>query len=128
MLGPMVIFVQHTHRICSDLGLLIVARFAKGKSDRAVQRQQHREPDIVAMEFWRRRNEFCAEPEPHVFGCRDRHGQPDSDERGWFRDSGHLRVTVGATEVSVEYVRAVVPADETATRRNGSIVTSYVMR
>jgi len=45
-----------------------------------------------------------------------------------FPSSGHLRVTVGATEVRVEYVRSVAAADETPTRKNGSIVTSYVLR
>jgi len=45
-----------------------------------------------------------------------------------FPSSGHLRVTVGATEVRVEYVRSVAAADETPTRKNGSIVTSYVVR
>jgi PKD repeat protein len=45
-----------------------------------------------------------------------------------FPSSGHLRVTVSATEVRVEYVRSVAPADETPVRKNGSIVTSYVVR
>jgi PKD repeat protein len=45
-----------------------------------------------------------------------------------FPSSGHLRVTVGAAEVRVEYVRSVAPADETPTRRNGTIVASYVVR
>jgi hypothetical protein len=45
-----------------------------------------------------------------------------------FPSSGHLRVTVGAAEVRVEYVSSVAPADVTATRKNGAIVTSYVIR
>jgi hypothetical protein len=45
-----------------------------------------------------------------------------------FPSSGHLRVTVSPSEVRVEYVRSVAPADETATRRNGTIVHSYVVR
>jgi hypothetical protein len=45
-----------------------------------------------------------------------------------FPSSGHLRVSVSATDVRVDYVRSVAPADETATRKNGSIVTSYVVR
>ena len=45
-----------------------------------------------------------------------------------FPSSGHLRVTVSATEVKVEYVRSVASADETATRKNGTIVTSYTIR
>jgi len=35
---------------------------------------------------------------------------------------------VNSTEVRVEYVRSVAPADETPTRKNGSIATSYVVR
>jgi hypothetical protein len=45
-----------------------------------------------------------------------------------FPSSGHLRVTVSGTEVKVEYVRSVAPADETATRKNGTVVTNYVTR
>lgn len=45
-----------------------------------------------------------------------------------FPSSGHLRVTVSAAEVRVEYVRSVAPGDETSTRKNGSIVTTYVVR
>jgi len=45
-----------------------------------------------------------------------------------FPSSGHLRVIVGATEARVEYVRSVRAADETATRKNGTVVTSYVVR
>jgi hypothetical protein len=45
-----------------------------------------------------------------------------------FASSGHLRITVSALEGKVEYVRSVAPGDETATRKNGTIVTSYVVR
>jgi len=45
-----------------------------------------------------------------------------------FPSSGHLRVTVSAVEVRVEYVRSVAAADETATRKNAAVVTSYVLR
>jgi hypothetical protein len=45
-----------------------------------------------------------------------------------FPSSGHLRVTVGPAEVRVEYVGSVAPADVTATRKNGAVVTSYVVR
>jgi PKD repeat protein len=45
-----------------------------------------------------------------------------------FPSSGHLRVTVSPSEVRVEYVRSVPAADETATRRNGTVVHSYVVR
>ncbi|MFN7916380.1 MAG: metallophosphoesterase [Vicinamibacterales bacterium] len=45
-----------------------------------------------------------------------------------FASSGHLRVTVSPTDAKVEYVRAVAPADETATRRNAAVLHSYVMR
>jgi len=45
-----------------------------------------------------------------------------------FPSSGHLRITVSPTEVRVEYVRSVAPADVTDTRRNGTIVTGYTLR
>ena len=45
-----------------------------------------------------------------------------------FASSGHLRVTVSATEVRVEYVRSVAATDETSTRRNGVVLHSYVVR
>lgn len=45
-----------------------------------------------------------------------------------FPSSGHLRVTVSSSEVRVEYVRAVAPADETATRRNRAIIDTYTVR
>jgi hypothetical protein len=56
------------------------------------------------------------------------YGYQGTDGVNIFPSSGHLRITVGPTEVKVEYVRSVPAADETATRRNGSIVTSYVVR
>jgi hypothetical protein len=39
--------------------------------------------------------------------------------------SGHLRVTVSSSNVTVEYVRAWLPADETAQHKNGEIAYSY---
>jgi PKD repeat protein len=45
-----------------------------------------------------------------------------------FPSSGHLRVTVSPTEVRVDYVRSVAAADETAGRKNGTVVTSYTVR
>jgi hypothetical protein len=45
-----------------------------------------------------------------------------------FPSPGHVRVTVSPTEVRVEYVRSVVSADETATRKNRAVVHSYVVR
>ncbi len=44
-----------------------------------------------------------------------------------FPSSGHLRVTVSPAGVQVEYVRSVAAADETATRRNASIIQSYTI-
>jgi hypothetical protein len=41
--------------------------------------------------------------------------------------SGHLRVTVSPALVTVEYVRAWLPADETAQRKNGEIAYSYTV-
>jgi hypothetical protein len=45
-----------------------------------------------------------------------------------FASSGHLRVTVTAAQVLVEYVRSVAPSDVTETRQNRSIVTAYAIR
>ena len=45
-----------------------------------------------------------------------------------FPSSGHLRVTVSPADVKVEYVRSVAVADETATRKNATIVTSYAIK
>lgn len=45
-----------------------------------------------------------------------------------FPSSGHLRVTVGPTETKVDYVRSVAATDETSSRKNGTIVTSYTVR
>ena len=39
--------------------------------------------------------------------------------------SGHLRVTVGANGVTVDYIRAYLPADQTGTRRNGQVSYAY---
>jgi uncharacterized membrane protein YgcG len=40
-------------------------------------------------------------------------------------DSGHLRVTVGAEQVKVEYVRAYLAKDEKPDARNGAVAFSY---
>jgi hypothetical protein len=40
-------------------------------------------------------------------------------------DSGHLRVTVAADHVKVEYVRAYLPKDEDTDRKNGAVAFSY---
>lgn len=45
-----------------------------------------------------------------------------------FASSGHVRVTVSSAEAKVEYVRSVAPGDETPSRRNGTVLHSYVLR
>jgi hypothetical protein len=40
-------------------------------------------------------------------------------------NSGHLRVTVNATGITVEYVRAYLPASENATRHNKDVSATY---
>ena len=42
-------------------------------------------------------------------------------------NSGHLRVTVGAAQAVVEYVRAYRPADETTARQNRDVSHSYAL-
>lgn len=42
-------------------------------------------------------------------------------------NTGYTRVTVSPAQIRVEYVRSVLPAHETAARRQGAIVTSYTL-
>ena len=42
-------------------------------------------------------------------------------------NSGHLRVTVSATQIQVDYVRAYLPADENATRHNKDVSATYTI-
>jgi hypothetical protein len=44
-----------------------------------------------------------------------------------FPNTGYTRVTVSPSQVQVEYVRSVLPKDETAARRQGSVVMSYTL-
>lgn len=41
--------------------------------------------------------------------------------------SGHMRITVSAAKVTVDYVRAALPQDETAERKNRQVVHSYTI-
>jgi hypothetical protein len=41
--------------------------------------------------------------------------------------SGHLRVTVNSDKVQVDFVNAVLPSDETASLKNGSVAFSYAI-
>ena len=40
-------------------------------------------------------------------------------------NSGYTRVTVSPQRVQVDYVRTYLPADETSSRRHGSVAFSY---
>ena len=42
-------------------------------------------------------------------------------------NSGHLRVTVSATQIQVDYVRAYLPANENATRHNKDVSATYTI-
>ena len=42
-------------------------------------------------------------------------------------NSGHLRVSVGAAETKVEYVRAALPTQETAALRNRGVAHTYTI-
>ena len=42
-------------------------------------------------------------------------------------NTGYTRVTVSPNQVKVEYVRSLLPKDETAARRHGAVVTSYTV-
>ena len=43
-------------------------------------------------------------------------------------NSGHLRVTVSAEEVKVDYVRCYLPKDETDKQKSGEVAHSYTVR
>ncbi len=43
------------------------------------------------------------------------------------KNSGHLRVTVSAAAVAVDYVRAYLPQDETPEHRNGEVAYTYTI-
>jgi hypothetical protein len=43
-------------------------------------------------------------------------------------NTGYTRVTVSPGQVKVEYVRSVLPAHETAARRQGAVITSYSLQ
>jgi 3',5'-cyclic AMP phosphodiesterase CpdA len=42
--------------------------------------------------------------------------------------SGHLRVSVGAEQATVDYVRAFLPGDESGARKNGAVTQSYSVK
>jgi hypothetical protein len=42
--------------------------------------------------------------------------------------AGHLRVAVSPSQAVVEYVRAVLPKDETESRKNGQVAHTYAIR
>ncbi|RAR75503.1 T9SS type A sorting domain-containing protein [Flavobacterium aciduliphilum] len=42
-------------------------------------------------------------------------------------NSGHLRITVGASQIQVDYVRAYLPASENGTRHNKDVSASYTI-
>jgi hypothetical protein len=49
-------------------------------------------------------------------------------ESGTIRSSsGHLRVTVSSNRITVQYVRAFLPKDEDAQRRNGQVDDAWVV-
>ena len=54
---------------------------------------------------------------------------PDEYKKGTFLgNSGHVRVTVSADEVKVDYVRSCLPNDETDQRKNGALADSYTIK
>ena len=60
----------------------------------------------------------------YIIGTRD-NGDAYTDLK--IDASGHIRVTVSATNTTVDYVRAWLPADETAQHTNGEIAHSYTV-
>ena len=45
-----------------------------------------------------------------------------------FKNSGHLRVTVSEKDVTVDYIRAYLPQDETPDHPNGEVAYSYTIK
>ncbi len=45
-----------------------------------------------------------------------------------YKNSGHLRVTVSDKEVTVDYIRAYLPQDETTEHPNGEVAYSYTIK
>lgn len=67
---------------------------------------------------------------PQPSNTNYRNGDKIAAEGGYFSgtvlgNSGHLRVTVSSDDVLVEYIRAYLPGDEGAGRRNGEVGYSY---
>jgi hypothetical protein len=60
----------------------------------------------------------------YIIGTRD-NGDAFTDVK--VDASGHLRVTVAPTGVKVDYVRAWLPRDETATQKNRDVAYSYTV-
>lgn len=60
----------------------------------------------------------------YLIGTRD-NGDSYPDPSLNIDASGHLRVTVSSAEVSVDYIRAWLPNDETVQRKNGEVAHSY---
>ena len=63
---------------------------------------------------------------------RGENGQQTATQWGYtngkvLSSSGHMRVRVSPTEAKVEYVKAYLPADETATLRNAAVADSYTL-
>jgi hypothetical protein len=55
-----------------------------------------------------------------------------ADDYGYFAgqilpNAGHLRVTVSPSDTKVEYVRAYIPANETANRKNRDVAATYTI-
>jgi hypothetical protein len=68
-------------------------------------------------------------PQPSVAGINNTrlaadYGYLSGVVRG---SSGHLRVTVSPAQVTVDYIRACLPQDETKSQRNGQVDYAYVI-
>ena len=64
----------------------------------------------------------------HIENGLDRTAAEDGYKNGTILgSSGHMRIMVSATRVTAEYVSCLLPADETATRKNRQVAHSYVL-
>ncbi len=69
-------------------------------------------------------------PQPSNLNFNDKPGTAETYgyiNGTFFGNSGHMRFTVTDTTVTVDYVRAFRPEDETITRQNGMVANSYTI-
>jgi len=126
ILGPALGTARYA--ICLALCLCLTAETAEGRRDRDKGRPDQPTQNSTC-------NDVPAHPIDVVLGRPARDSvtvsvMVDRDTEGWIAygtQSGHLRVRVSRDRATVEFVRAWLPEDERADRRNRSIADSYTI-